>query len=83
VQVALGREQLRVARKLPHRFQVCAASHERRQKVVTERVEAARRQRVSTLDLFERAQNRLPLRRAAVHVEDHAGRGKLPTHGLS
>ena len=44
-----------MARELADRFQVRSTAHQRRQEVVTERVEAARRQRVPLLDLLERA----------------------------
>jgi hypothetical protein len=46
MQVTLRRQQLRMARELADRFEVRPAAHQRRQEVVTERVEAARRQRV-------------------------------------
>jgi hypothetical protein len=49
-----------MARELADRFEVCPASHQRRQEIVPERVEAASGQRVPLLDLLERAQDRLP-----------------------
>ena len=55
----------------------------REAKVVSKRVEAARRQLVTTLDLFECAQECLQRWRAAVHVQDDAGRRKLAAERLS
>ncbi len=82
MQVTLRRQQLRMARELADRFEVGATAHQRRQEVMSERAEAARRRRVPPLDLLKRAQDGLPRGRVAIGVQDDAGRWELPAHRL-